>query len=264
MYMKLAFAVAAHLEPEILVVDEVLAVGDTAFQKKCLGKMSEIGRDGRTVLIVSHNMPSIVNLCQRAILIRQGQVAVDGAVNSVVQAYLMSDEASGGEVLWPEPEEAPGTDLVRLHALRVFQDEGRPNGDVDIAKDLVIEISYWVLRSGEVVYAGLWLKDHMGTYLLSTQHSRGISLTEDPWAHRPRPRGLYRSRCIIPANTLNNITYRVTPILGKDVCTTHLLLEDLLSFVVHDTGVMSRDYQGKWVGIIRPRLAWDTELDQAE
>jgi lipopolysaccharide transport system ATP-binding protein len=261
MYMKLAFAVAAHLEPEILVVDEVLAVGDTAFQKKCLGKMDEIGRDGRTVLLVSHNMPSIVNLCHRAILIRQGRVVVDGPVDSVVQAYLTSDDAAGGEVVWPNPEQAPGTDLVRIHALRVFQEEGKPTPDIDIARDVIIEISYWVLQPGHVVYAGLWLKDHMGTYLLSTVHTRGISLTDDPWAHRPRPVGLYRSRCIIPGNTLNNITYRVTPILGKDVCTTHLLLEDLLSFMVHDTGAMSKDQQGKWIGVIRPKLAWNTELD---
>jgi lipopolysaccharide transport system ATP-binding protein len=261
MYMKLAFAVAAHLEPEILVVDEVLAVGDTAFQKKCLGKMDEIGRQGRTVLLVSHNMPSIVNLCHRAILIRQGRVVVDGSVDAVVQAYLMSDDAAGGEVVWPDPEQAPGTDLVRIHALRVFQADGRPTPDINIAKDVIIEISYWVLRSGHVIYAALWLKDHMGTCVLSTVHTRGISLTEDPWAHRPRPAGLYRSRCIIPGNTLNNITYRVTPILGKDVCTTHLLLEDLLSFVAHDAGTTSQDYQGKWIGVIRPRLAWNTELD---
>jgi lipopolysaccharide transport system ATP-binding protein len=261
MYMKLAFAVAAHLDPEILIVDEVLAVGDTAFQKKCLGKMGEIGRDGRTVLIVSHNMPSIVNLCHLAILIRQGRVVVDGPVSRVVQEYLISDDASGGEVVWPDPEQAPGTDLVRIHALRVFQEEGKPASDIDIAKDVVIEISYWVLRSGEVVYAGLWLKDHMGTCVFSTQHTRGISLTEDPWAHRPRPAGLYRSQCIIPGNTLNNITYRISPILGHDVCTTHLLLEDLLTFAVHDTGPMSKDYFGNWIGVTRPRLAWNTELD---
>lgn len=112
-----------------------------------------------------------------------------------------------------------------------------------------------------MIYPALWLKDHMGSFLLSTHHSRGVSLTEDPWAHRPRPAGLYRSHCVIPGNMLNNITYRVTAILGKDVCTTQVLLEDLLSFMVHDTGAMSQDYQNKWVGIIRPRLAWHTELD---
>ena len=261
MYTKLAFAVAAHLEPEVLVVDEVLAVGDTAFQKKCLGKMGEIGRDGRTVLLVSHNMPSVVNLCHRAILIRDGRVVVDGSVDGVVQAYLMSDDTGGGEVTWPDVEQAPGTDLVRIHALRVYQEQGKPTNDIDIAKDLFIEISYWVLRPGEVIYPALWLKDHMGTYLLATQHGRGISLTDDPWAHKPRPAGLYRSYCIIPGNTLNNITYRVSAILGKDVSTTHLLLEDLLSFTVHDTGAMSQDYQGKWIGVIRPRLAWNTELE---
>jgi lipopolysaccharide transport system ATP-binding protein len=212
--------------------------------------------------MVSHNMPSIVNFCHRAILIRQGRVVLDGAVEGVVQAYLMSNEATrDGELVWPNPEHAPGTDLVRLHAVRVYQEDGRPTTDIDMAKDVIIEISYWVLRSGHEVYAALWLRDHIGTNILATQNARGVSLTDDRWAHRPRPAGLYRSRCIIPGNTLNNITYRVTPILGQDVCTTHLLLEDLVSFTAHDTGVMSRDFQGQWIGVIRPRLAWDTEFD---
>jgi lipopolysaccharide transport system ATP-binding protein len=259
MYMKLAFAVAAHLEPEVLVVDEVLAVGDSAFQKKCLGKMGEIGRDGRTVLLVSHNMPSIVNLCHRAILIRNGKVAIDGDVGRVVQAYLMTEESQGGEVVWRDPQTAPGTDLVRMHAVRIYQEEGKPSQDVDISEDIFIEISYWVLRPGEVTYPALWIKDHMGTWLLASQHHRGVSLTEDPWAHRPRPAGLYRSWCVIPGNTLNDSTYKVTAIVGKDVATTQVLLEDVVSFVVHDTGAMGEEYLGNWKGpLIRPRLAWDT------
>jgi lipopolysaccharide transport system ATP-binding protein len=265
MYMKLAFAVAAHLDPEILVVDEVLAVGDSAFQKKCLGKMDEIGRNGRTVLLVSHNMPSIVNLCHRAILIHRGRVVVDGDVDDVVQAYLMSEESRGGEICWSDPERAPGTDLVRMHAVRVYQDEGKPTQDMDIARDIYIEIAYWVLQAGEVVYPALWLKTHMGTWVLASQHSRGVSLTEDPWAHRPRPAGLYRSCCIIPGNTLNDSAYKVTAIVGKDICSTHILLEDVVSFVVHDTGAMGEEFLGNWKGpVIRPRLAWYTEKSHAD
>jgi len=260
MYMKLAFAVAAHLEPEILVVDEVLAVGDTAFQKKCLGKMGDIARDGRTVLLVSHNMPSIVNLCDRAILIRDGRVVVDGAVDRVVQAYLLADDTRGGEVTWPDTDHAPCTDLVRMDAVRVYQEQGKPSQDMDISKDIYVEISYFVLRSGEVIYPAIWLKDHMGTWLLASQHHRGISLTDDPWAHRPRPAGLYRSWCILPGNTLNDSTYKVTAIVGRDICTTHIMLEDVISFLVHDTGAMGEEYQGNWKGpVIRPRLAWHTE-----
>jgi lipopolysaccharide transport system ATP-binding protein len=265
MYMKLAFAVAAHLEPEVLVVDEVLAVGDVAFQKKCLGKMGEIGRDGRTVLLVSHNMPSIVNLCHRAILIHRGRVVVDGDVDRVVQAYLMAEESQGGAICWSDVECAPGTDLVRMHAVRVYQDEGKPTQDMDIARDIYIEIAYWVLRAGEVIYPALWLKTHMGTWVLASQHHRGVSLTEDPWAHRPRPKGLYRSWCVIPANTLNDTTYKVTAIVGRDVCSTEFALEDVVSFVVHDTGAMGEEFLGNWKGpVIRPRLAWHTERDDLD
>src|SRR5207302_1745788 len=203
MYLRLAFSVAAHLEPEILVVDEVLAVGDTAFQKKCLGKMGEIGRDGRTVLLVSHNMPSIVNLCQRAILIGSGKVVEEGSVGRVVESYLATAGSNSGEVVWDEPAHAPGNDLARMRAVRVYQEEGSPTQDINISKDIYIEMEYWVLQGGEWVYPALLLKDNMGTHILSTHHHKGVSLTDDPWAQRPHPVGLYKSTCCIPGNTLN-------------------------------------------------------------
>jgi lipopolysaccharide transport system ATP-binding protein len=260
MYMKLAFAVAAHLEPEILVVDEVLAVGDVAFQKKCLGKMREVGRDGRTVLLVSHNMPSIVNLCQRAMLIEKGKVVVDGPVSGVVERYLASNGSKAGEVVWDEPAVAPGNDLVRMHAVRVYQKKGLPTEDIAINKDVFFELDYWVLRGGEWVYPVVLIKDTMGTHLLSTFHHNGVSLTRDPWAHRPHPVGLYRSTCCIPGNLLNDRTYVVHVHIGKDnVCQVEL--EDVLRFHVHDTGSMGEEYLGTWAGpLIRPRLAWSTEL----
>jgi lipopolysaccharide transport system ATP-binding protein len=261
MYVRLAFAVAAHLIPEILILDEVLAVGDTKFQKKCLSKMEEVSGQGRTVLVVSHNMATVVNLWSRGILIRAGRVVADGAVEDIVQAYLLQDQGNDAEVIWPDPDQAPGTELVRMHAVRVFQEDGKPTSDIDISKDLFLEISYWVLRGGEVIYPAMWLKDHMGTFVVASHHHRGVSLTDDPWAHRPRPPGLYRSLCVIPGNTLNDITYKITAIIGKDMNSTQICLEDVISFVAHDTGAMGEEYLGGFKGpVIRPRLAWNTEL----
>jgi len=263
MYVRLAFAVAAHLEPEILVVDEVLAVGDAEFQKKCLGKMGDIGREGRTVLLVSHNMPSIVNLCKRAILLDAGKMVTDGQAAEVVQHYLATARSAGGEVVWPDPAQAPGNDIVRLHAVRILQDGiDMPTADVDISKEVLIQITYWNLREGVLLYPAIWLRDQMGTVVLSSSNAKSISLTEDAWNGRPHPIGVFQSVCRIPDNFLNEGSYSVTAILGKGISDTQVLEDYVLSFHVHDTGEMRKEYYGSWIGTVRPRLAWHTEQTQ--
>jgi homopolymeric O-antigen transport system ATP-binding protein len=128
MYMRLAFAVASHLEPEILIIDEVLAVGDAQFQKKCLGKMSNVATQGRTVLFVSHNMIAVQSLCQRAIWLDQGQVVKEGPANTVVGNYLSSGTASQLEEVWDEVETAPGNEIARLHRVCVRAKDSGSNG----------------------------------------------------------------------------------------------------------------------------------------
>jgi lipopolysaccharide transport system ATP-binding protein len=260
MYVRLAFAVAAHLEPEILLVDEVLTVGDHEFQKKCLGKMGDIGRDGRTVLLVSHNLPSIVNLCQRAILLNAGRVAREGQAAEVVQEYLSTARSAGGEVVWPDPAQAPGNDIVRLHAVRIFQNGmGSPTASVDISKDIDIQIEYWNFREDIQLHQAIWLRDQTGTLVLSSSNHKSISLTEDSWYGRPHPMGLFQSVCRIPGNFLNEGLYSVTAIIGRGVSDTLVLEDYALSFHVQDTGEMRKEFLGVWVGTVRPRLAWHTE-----
>ncbi|GAF72221.1 unnamed protein product, partial [marine sediment metagenome] len=258
MYVRLAFAVAAHLEPEILLVDEVLAVGDVEFQKKCLGKMECMGREGRTVVFISHNMPSIVNICQRVILLNEGEVIKDGRVAEVVPQYLTMARSTGGEVVWPDPEQAPGNDLVRLHKVCVLQDGvGGPTADIDISKDVTIQISYWNRCEGVSLYAALILKDQMGTSVLASNNHRSVSLTVDPWNGRPHPKGLFQSSCSIPGNFLNNGRYSVSVFVGKGISDTQAFMEDAVSMYVHDTGEIGKEYFGSWAGMmIRPRLAW--------
>lgn len=261
MYMRLAFAVAAYLEPEVLVVDEVLAVGDAEFQNKCLGKMGEIRKDGRTVIIVSHNMASIVNLCQRALLLDNGKIVSQGEPDEVVTAYLGRSRSVGGEIVWRDREQAPGNEMVRLRAVRILQDGiTGPTVDVAISKDVIIEITYENLQEGNPLYSGIWLKDQRGTFVLSSANLSSMNLTTDPWYGQPHPCGMFKSVCRIPANFLNDSGYNIAVIVGKVPSKTQILEESLLSFRVHDTGEMRKEYLGSWTGpVVRPRLAWKTD-----
>ncbi len=147
MYLRLAFAVAAHLEPEILIVDEVLAVGDAAFQKKCLGKMEGVAKEGRTVLFVSHNMQAVTRLCERVILLDGGAVVGDGPAGQMVTRYLSSNEGSTKLREWDDPVRAPGSGVVRLCAVRARTEDGDTTDLVDIRKPLGVEIEYEVLEA---------------------------------------------------------------------------------------------------------------------
>src|SRR5262249_9572057 len=134
-----------------------------------------------------------------------------------------------------------------------------PTTEVDISKEVLVEITYRNLKDGTRLYAAFWLKDQFGTIVFSSGNQKSISLTPDSWSQRPHPGGVFRSICRIPANFLNEGRYVVTPILGQGVCDTQVFQEDLLPFHVHDTGEMRQEYYGGWVGVIRPKLPWDTE-----
>ena len=125
MYVRLAFAVAAHLEPEILLVDEVLAVGDAEFQRRCLGRMEELGSSGRTVIFVSHQLPAVAQLCDRAIQIAGGRIVDDGPAAAVIAKYLHQAHSAGTERVW-EPDAAPGDDLARILGVRVLPHDEMP------------------------------------------------------------------------------------------------------------------------------------------
>ena len=148
MQVRLAFAVAAHLEPDILLVDEVLATGDYEFQRKCLGKMGDIGREGRTVLLVSHQLNNIAGLCSRCILLEDGQIAMEGETSRVLTHYVATVRRSAGEVVWDDPQSAPGNEKLRLHAVRILDSDGQVSPDLDIQGEIVLKVSYWNLKDG--------------------------------------------------------------------------------------------------------------------
>jgi lipopolysaccharide transport system ATP-binding protein len=258
MYVRLAFAVAAHLEPEILLVDEVLAVGDAEFQKRCLGKMKDVAKGGRTVLFVSHNMFSLQNLCTRGVLLESGQISMMGGINDVINKYLDSGREQYGEVSWACPDVAPGDERARLKAVRVVS-EGLVTGEVDISKEFRIEVDYWNLEPNSHRFFLMHLFNSMGVCVLTSGNFPSASLAPDPWYYQHYPRGLFRTSCTIPGCFLNDGLYSMTLFLSEmSVSGNIIFVRDILSFTVQDTGVMRKEYTGPWIGAVRPRLDWRT------
>jgi lipopolysaccharide transport system ATP-binding protein len=259
MYVRLAFAVAAYLEPEILVVDEVLAVGDYAFQKKCLGRMGDVAGQGRTVLFVSHNMGAISTLCSRAILLDHGELVAAGPTDDVVSAYINSGLDTSGQIAWDTPAEAPGGEALKLRAVRIMQ-RGAATSDVDIDDEVRVELEYWNCVEGTCASASIHLLDRAGVTVFATNNSPAASFADDGWSCRPHAVGLYRTACTIPADFLNEGLYKVSVFLVKDVTRLELQVGEAVSFTAHDTGVMRGEFIGPWIGSIRPRMHWETEL----
>ena len=162
MYVRLAFAVAAHLEPDVLLVDEVLAVGDAAFQRKCLGKMGDVATQGRTVLFVSHNMVAVQSLCGRAIWLEKGMIVHEGLASEVVTRYLASGSQAVSEQVWHEKENAPGNDKVRIHRIAVYPENCAPNDPITMDTSVIIEVEYWNLVPDQIINSCLhFYSEHM-------------------------------------------------------------------------------------------------------
>ncbi len=252
MYVRLAFAVAAHLEPEILIVDEVLAVGDAQFQKKCLGKMQDIAKqDGRTVIFVSHNMGVVANLCTRAILLKGGRVLRDGPVAEVVGSYIETGATITGEVRWTGDNRGAGNERMRLWRARIISGE-KVTGDVLIDADVTLEFDYEILCKRCDATSSIHLFDKQGVWVLCS----------GPVSENLAP-GLYRHVVTIPANFLNDGFYSVSIILLRNVTQIEVHLRDALTFCVHETGTGRAEYGGVINGCVRPRLSWSNALPQS-
>jgi homopolymeric O-antigen transport system ATP-binding protein len=254
MQMRLAFSVAAHLEPEILLVDEVLAVGDAAFQRKCLGKMNDVSSAGRTILFVSHNMTAVQALCQRALWLEDGRVREYGDTHGVVVNYLRDASDAVRQRVWNSPETAPGNDQVRLQSVRIVPPSGRGADQLDVHTPFSIEFGYWNLSPGTRLNLSVAVHTQEGTCVFVT-----TTTMEESWHGKPFPGGLFRSVCAIPGDLLNDNVYRLTVMFVKD-STVILHSEDsVLSFEIHDSLQGRDDWYGKWLGVIRPSLRWTTE-----
>lgn len=257
MYMRLAFSVAAHLEPEILLVDEVLAVGDAVFQKKSLDKMKDVStKEGRTVLLVSHNMSAIQRLCQKVILFDHGSVIAEGLPEKVIPIYLSpGGQSQKAEIIWESKEKAPGDETIRLKSVKILDKNNKLNGQIDITEPLKIEIQYWNLKNASITSAGFYLKTPDGYSVLSSFDFHSLK-----WGNKPKPAGLYKSCCNIPGNFLAEGCYSVSPVVNSFVNTSICNADcDAITFEVVDYGKkcgVRGDYKGVWPGVIRPKLRW--------
>lgn len=249
MYVRLAFAVAAHLEPEILIVDEVLAVGDAQFQKKCLGKMEAVGKEGRTVLFVSHNMTALRSLCDRAILLKSGYVISTGETNQVISDYLeMVNTSLVMERSWDKPENAPGNEKVRLNYIAVIPENEDLSHEITIKTPLKIEFGYWNYLDGAILNLSLHIYNLEGLCIFNS--------VSNPVA---TPSGLIKSICYLPNYFLNDGSYQIMMMIVQDTTIPIYSFHDLIIFTIHDIE-REGNWHGKWLGVVRPNLKWTTTV----
>jgi len=261
MYMRLAFAVAAHLEPEILIVDEVLAVGDASFQKKCLNKMKDVSQTGRTVIFVSHDTQAVNRLCRRVIWLRNGSLVKDGATNEVVVAYLREQSKTGAEKSWSKLETSPGNEITKLRRVRVCNEAGETASSIDVRRPVGVEMTYDVLQAGRVLVANLHFYNEQGVCLFISQD------LDNEWRFCPRLIGTYLSTVWIPGNFLAEGTVFVTAAATTfQPLHVHFDEREAVAFHVIDNfeGDSTRgDYTGILPGVVRPRLIWETDFRQS-
>jgi len=260
MYVRLAFAVAAHLEPEILIVDEVLAVGDVAFQRKCLNKMEDVRQHGRTILFVSHNMQAITRLCTRAILISHGGIRHDGPAAETAGKYLMASVSTSAERVWSEPLSAPGDGVARLRKVRVRDESGSTVDAIDIRRTFGIEMVFEVLEDGHALIPSLAFLNESGACVFMTSDLDPVS------SGNPRHRGIVTAVAWIPGNLLSeglllvSVGLRTTRPLKK-----HFYQPDAVAVHVVDSFAPDSargDWDGPIPGVVRPLLKWTTQFTE--
>lgn len=256
MYVRLAFSVAAHLDPDILILDEVLAVGDAEFQKKCLGKMEDVTGQGRTVVFVSHNMDAVMRLCKNAVLLQEGSVQYAGLTDQVVNHYLKSDFGTTARKRWDDLSKAPGNNIVRLKEVKVHAEDGIVSENFDVTKKIGITMDYEVLESGHVFTHSYSLFNGQGINVLNS-HDVVSELRKIP-----REKGSYSSTMWIPENFLSEGVL-IAGAAVIHVAPFSILFHEIdavaFNVVDHIRGDSARgDYVLGFPGIVRPLLQWNT------
>ena len=258
MVVRLGFAVAAHLTPEIMLVDEVLAVGDAEFQKKCLGKMDDFASSGRTVLFVSHNMSSVNRLCTRVVLLEQGKIVADGPAPEVTSRYLMGTESNSGARTWTE-DDAPGAGDLSLTSITLTNSAGTPSSTINITEPVELSVGYLVktphLRFRCTVE--FWTQGVMAFYSVESTETERKRIGE------------YYSRLRIPGNLFAEGDYTVRISIFTSAGSKHhyAQMDDAFVFQVYDPmdGTSARgDYAQNHPGVVRPQLDWRITFGEDE
>jgi lipopolysaccharide transport system ATP-binding protein len=255
MYVRLAFSVAAHLDPEVLIIDEVLAVGDYEFQQRCIGRIQDISKSGRTVLFVSHDMQSVSRLCDRAYWLESGNVVMDGPSDEVVAEYLQAQSGVGAERAWTELDSAPGGEVVRVRSARIVDQHGKTIDAIDVREPLGIEIAFVVLRQGNALVPKIKIKNDRAEIAFN-------ALDPHPRWRNPLEPGEYVTTAWIPGNLLNEglMSVDVSIVsLGAAKLVPYVNLVGLLTFHVQDPGLGDSAkglFTGQFRGGVRPLLDW--------
>ena len=256
MYLRLAFAVAAHLEPEILVVDEVLAVGDAEFQRKCLGKMSDVAQQGRTVMFVSHNMSAVLRLTEETLVIEKGRLALRAPTTEAVDYYLSKGFSQQGERTWDADEVPLDAAPFRPIAMRVKDAAGRISDSLRSVEPISVEIEYHLSAPVTGLRVGIYLMSTRGEYVFTSFD------TDEPekfTSYTSRKSGRYISRCIIPADTLNEGRYSLGMNAGSYKIRRYFQDEQALAFNIDAAGAPGTHWPEARLGLVRPRLDWQIE-----
>ncbi|MDX2003057.1 MAG: ABC transporter ATP-binding protein [Chitinophagales bacterium] len=250
MTVRLAFAVAAHLEPDIMIIDEVLAVGDAEFQKKCLGKMQDVSEHGRTVLFVSHNMQAMQSLCNKSIMLENGKLKMEGRTDEVINFYLSKHSANQVEKVWDSIDTADGNELIRMRAARISKTDGTGSDVFYVNSDLNFEFEFWNLEDGSMINLSIVLNTIKGeTIFNALSAAKRIS------------KGVHRIVFYVPGNLLNDDVYSIDLYFVKNTTDVIFRLESAISFEVHDIP-RETGWYGKWIGAVRPILKTDyLEID---
>lgn len=242
MYVRLAFAVAAHLESEILIVDEVLAVGDAEFQKKCLGKMNDVSKgEGRTVLFVSHNMSAIRSLCNRGFFLENGIIKFDGITEEALDLYNSQNNFIETDVKW-DIQNAPGSNDAKIRSIRVYSESGLNY----IEEDIFVEIIYENFKDKQTLNVSLSVFDDKDNYLIASPNLDRKKLEK----------GIYKSVCKLNKNTFNTGKYFFTILLIGDNFEVIADLDKVVSIELIEEGTQRGDFYGHWSGLVRPYFEW--------
>lgn len=255
--MRLAFSVAAYLEQEVLIVDEVLAVGDAAFQKKCLNKMRDVSQSGRTVIFVSHDMSAITRICSRAIALNNGKMIAEGATADVVREYLSASWGMTAEKIFDDGAAMSSSDAVRLKKVRIINEKSETCSTFDIRKKIGIEATYEVLSEGQILLPNFQIYNQYRTHIFTIQDTSG------EWMRQNKEPGEFVSTAWIPGNLMAEgsffVNAAVVTYLPK--MTVHFNALEAVSFNVFDpmTGDTARgDFVGNMEGAVRPLVEWKT------
>jgi len=247
MYVRLGFAIAAHLDPEIMIIDEVLAVGDAEFQKKCLGKMRDVSDSGRTILFVSHNLTAVQALCNKTFYFERGRLIEQGETNQVIASYLSKVSKTRMARHWDTPEEAPGNDSVRVKRIELIPEFQDNLTHIDVRTPFRIRFEFWNM----VEQANLNLSLHL--HSMTGECIFNVGTTSQPYG-----KGLISGELQVPGYFLNDGSYAVSVMIVKDTVSPLFNLEEGLIFDVEDYRENVAWY-GKWPGYVRPQFPFHME-----